>query len=186
MVSFSKGFEIPKFNKYRDMGNPEDHIREFQVHCMEVAHDETYLMRLFPRSLAGNAIDWFSRLSGIKKFQEIVDAFIHNYSFNTPMEVSLQELSSLKQGKNESFGAFLQRWRSKANQSKWSMPEEQQVGTIIANLDGPLAFHLKMQNITTYDQLIPRALNIEQALATQGETSSYQEGRSSSNYHDKP
>ena len=111
MKPFPKGFEIPKFDKYRGMGNPEDHIKEFQVHCMEVAYDNTYLMWLFPRSLAGDAIEWFSRLpSGIRTFKEIRDAFIRNYACNITMDVSLKELYALKQGKNESFASFLQRW----------------------------------------------------------------------------
>ena len=109
MKPFPKGFEIPKFDKYHGMGNPEDHIREFQVHCMEVAYDDTYLMWLFPRSLAGQAMEGFFCLPpGIKKFQEIVDAFIKNYTFNIGMDVNLEELSTLKQGKNESFASFLQ------------------------------------------------------------------------------
>jgi hypothetical protein len=45
---------------------------------------------------------------------------------------------------------------------------EEQVETIIANLEGELSFQLKMQCITTYDQLIPKALNIERALLAQG------------------
>lgn len=44
---------------------------------MEVAYDDTYLMWLFPRSLVGHAMEWFSRLPiGIKTFHEIIDTFI--------------------------------------------------------------------------------------------------------------
>lgn len=191
MKPFPKGFEIRKFDKYRGTGNPKDHIREFWVHCMEFAYDDTYLMWLFPRSFSGHAMEWFSRLPiGIKTFQEIIDAFIKIYACNIAMDVSLEELSALKQGKNESFTLFLQRWRSKANQSKWTMPEEQQVCTIISNLDGLLEFHLKVQGITTYDQLISKALNIERALMTQpARSTSYPEQQNNyppTNYNDKP
>lgn len=76
---------------------------------MEVTYDNTYLMWLFPRSLASHTMEWFSHLPpSIKKFQEIVDAFIKNYTFNISMDVSLEELSALKQGNNESFASFLQ------------------------------------------------------------------------------
>lgn len=98
MVPFPQGFEIPKFDKYCGTRNPKDHIREFHVHYMEVAYDDSYLMWLFPQSLARPTMEWFSHLHlGIKKFQEIVDLIIQNYSFNTGMDVSLEELSALKQ-----------------------------------------------------------------------------------------
>lgn len=111
MAPFPKWFEIPKFDKYCGIGNPKNHIRKFQVHCMEVAYDDTYLMWLFPRSLDSLTMEWFSHLPpSIKNFQEIVDTFIKNYAFNIGMDVSLEELFALKQAKEESFTSFLQGW----------------------------------------------------------------------------
>lgn len=43
MKPFPKGFDIPKFDKYYGMGNPEDHIKEFQVHFMEVTYDDNHV-----------------------------------------------------------------------------------------------------------------------------------------------
>lgn len=57
MVLFSMGFEIPKFDKYRRIGNPKDYIREFQVHCIEIMYDDTYLMWLFPQILVGHSME---------------------------------------------------------------------------------------------------------------------------------
>lgn len=43
---------------------------------MEFVHDETHLMWLFPRSLSGQSMEWFSRLpSRIKSFEELLNRF---------------------------------------------------------------------------------------------------------------
>lgn len=51
MIPFPSNFEVPKFDKYQGKGDPRDHIREFSATCLEVAHNDSYLMQLFPRSL---------------------------------------------------------------------------------------------------------------------------------------
>lgn len=112
MITFPPRFEVPKFEKYRGWGNPVDHIKEFKVMCMEVAYNDSYLMCLFPCSLVGPTIDWFSHLpSRIQTFQEIIDWFIDQFCYNLDMDVSLKELYIVKKNKGESVANFLQRWR---------------------------------------------------------------------------
>lgn len=90
MVPFPPRFEIPRFDKYKGHGNPEERIREFYVACMEVAYKYSYSMCLFPRSLGGQAIEWFSPLPpGINTFQEIIDQFVIHLSYNIDTNVSL-------------------------------------------------------------------------------------------------
>lgn len=133
-------------------------------------------------------MEWFSQLpSSLTHFQDILDLFINHFSFNMDMDTSLQELKGLKQAQVEVFSKFLKRWRNRASKSKWTMPQEQQVETIIAKLEGELSFQLKIQCITTYDQLIPKALNIERALIAQGYTPTYKDNsQSTSQRNDKP
>lgn len=70
MSPFPSRVDIPKFDKYDGTSNPQDHVREFCTACMEFIHDQTYLMRLFPRSLGGQAMEWFTSLpKGIKMFE---------------------------------------------------------------------------------------------------------------------
>lgn len=131
---------------------------------MEVTYNESYLMHLFPQSLVGSTMDCFSQLPpSIKTFQEIIDKFIDHFSFNFDMDVTLEELYTLKQNKGEYFTNFLQWWRQRASKSKWPLPNEQKMGIIIENVDPDLSFHLKMQCITSYNELFPQPLNIKRA-----------------------
>lgn len=50
---------------------------------MEFVHDTTYLKHLFPRSLGGQAMEWFSKLPfTIKTFDQLASIFITQYSYN--------------------------------------------------------------------------------------------------------
>lgn len=94
----------PKFDKYRDKGDPKAHIREFYIACIEVAREESYLMRLFWKILGGQAMEWFSKLSlGIKSCGELGEAFIQHFSYNIEIDVSVATLCNTKQKEGESF-----------------------------------------------------------------------------------
>lgn len=92
--------------------DPHDHLREFCALSIEFMHNDTYLMRLFPRNLGGPAIEWFSKLrQGIKTFEELASKFITHYSYNIEHEITMLKLCDTKQKDGESFLGFLQRWR---------------------------------------------------------------------------
>ena len=57
MVPFPKHFEIPKFDKFRGKGDLVTHMKEFYMHFQEVAYNDVFLMWLFPKSLAGLALE---------------------------------------------------------------------------------------------------------------------------------
>ena len=76
MPPFPKRVEMPKYGKYDGNSDPQDHVREFYTQSMEFMHEPPYLMHLFPRSLGGAAIHWFSRMPPIiKTFEELIKLF---------------------------------------------------------------------------------------------------------------
>ena len=82
-------------------------------------------MKLFPRSLGGPALEWYSKLPGnIKSWSELEDKSISHFSFNITNEVTLFDLCSTKQKIGESFITFLLHWRSLVSQCSLDIPEE--------------------------------------------------------------
>jgi len=125
MIPFPSNFEVPKFDKYWGKGDPRDHIREFSAACLEVTHNETYLMQLFSRSLGKQAMEWFSHLPpDIQNFNELVDKFITRFSYNIEHEISMLDLCNTKQKGEESFASFLQRWSQLAIKCPYHMLEK--------------------------------------------------------------
>ena len=111
MPPFPKHFEAPRFEKYHGKGNHVDHIRELCASYTKLSDEPTYLMRLFPSSLGGPALEWYSKLPGtIKSWSELAKKFISHFSFNITNGVTLSNLCSTKQKVGEPFITFLLRW----------------------------------------------------------------------------
>lgn len=86
------------YDKYKGQGDPRDHIRELFTSCIEVAHEDTYLLRIFPKSLGGPTLEWFSHLPPkITSWGELLELFILNFSHNIGYPVSLIDLCTTKQ-----------------------------------------------------------------------------------------
>lgn len=81
MIPFPQNFDFPKYGKYNGRSDPIDHVKEFHTMSLEFTHDDTYLMRLFPRNLGGHCMERFSKLPpSIRSFEELVNKFINQYS----------------------------------------------------------------------------------------------------------
>ena len=56
MQPFPKDIEVPKYDKYDGNGDPHNHVKHFYAIGMDFMHEDTYLMRLFPRNFRGQAM----------------------------------------------------------------------------------------------------------------------------------
>ena len=125
MSPFPKHFETQIFDKYQGKGNPLDHIREFCSSCTTIGQEQMYLMRLFPRSLGGPTLEWYSKLSSnIKSWNELAKKIISHFLFNITNEVTLFDLCATKKKTGEPFMTFLLRWRNLVSQIQIDIPEE--------------------------------------------------------------
>lgn len=99
---------------------PQDHLFQFYTLSMELVHDMAYLMRLFPKILGGQAMEWFSKLpSNIKSFNKLSTIVITNYSYNIEREVTMIDLCNMKKLWGESSKVLLQRWRHTFSKYHW-------------------------------------------------------------------
>jgi len=187
MIPFPPHFEIPQFDKYKGKGNPDDHLRAFFVACLDVAYDDTYLLRLFPRSLAGQALEWFSHLPpGIKTFSELATKFRSHFAFNIEHEVNMNDIVNNKQRNGETFSSFTQRWRNMASKLSWEIPEKQQLDIFVQNLHPELSFQLQLQSASTFDELVSKGVIIERALIAKGTIKIFRDNKDSpQNSNDK-
>lgn len=73
-------------------------MREFHIALIDIAFKQTYLMILFPKSLAGQALEWFTHLPiGIRSWDELADKFITQFSFNIENDITIATLCHTKQ-----------------------------------------------------------------------------------------
>lgn len=169
MPPFPPHFETPRFNKYRGKGDPRDHVRELFTACIKVAHEDTYLMRLLPKSLEGTTLEWFSHLPPkIDSWGELAKLFITNFSFNIDNLVTLMDLCATRQKEGEAFATFLQRWRFIYHRCLSHIPKVEQVDIFTENLIPQVKYPLQMQCIDTFKEITEKGIKCEKGLLEQG------------------
>jgi len=103
---------LPKFDGAA-RSDPSSHIDSFTHAFTDYMHHDEVVLRLFPRTLGGEAVKWFNQLheGSITTFQQLVDLFVQYFDIAKPFDTSLQALFSLNQGIDESNFDFMRRFR---------------------------------------------------------------------------
>ena len=97
MPPFPKDIEVLKYEKYDGNGDPYDHVRHFYAISMDFMHEDSYLMHLFPRSLRGKAMEWFTKLTPpLNTFDKLAQFFIQEYSYKIQHPVTMLDLCQIK------------------------------------------------------------------------------------------
>lgn len=150
-------------------------------------------MSFFPWSLGGHCMEWFSKLQpGIWSFEELVNRFISQFSFNIQHVVTIKYLYNMKKKKGETFLWFLQCWKNLFARYPRSIPEEEKMELFIDNLTDDMSYRLELQCPSTFEKVIENGIKIKEALVKIGVIKHYNEGSNkgnSSNHYgnnDKP
>lgn len=161
---------MSKFDKYKGTKDPKAHLQYFYTHYQEFMHNDNYLMRLFPRSLQGIALDWFMGLKkgSIKSFAQLLEDFVSHFSFNLEKDIDTLDLLKEKQWEEETFVSYLQRWKALASRMKPPLREKDMVTLFIKNSHPDMAHNFKLHYVTTFVEIIEKGPILERALIAKG------------------
>jgi len=129
-----KKFCVPKFIKYSGTQRPMTHLKSYCNKMAEVVHDENLLMHFFQDSLSGATLNWYMRLDNtkIRRWKDLVDAFMKQYKYNMDITPNRTSLSNLEKKDKESIREYAQRWRESAAQVHPPLLDKEMV-TLFAN-----------------------------------------------------
>ena len=98
-------FKISNTEEFDGIGDPKQHLRRYLRTVEMKGIDEKQTLHAFPFSLTGSASRWYYSLdpSKTKVWNELVDFFVDQFSFNTMIDVTLRDLETTKQGVGETF-----------------------------------------------------------------------------------
>lgn len=85
-------FKTSKFEMFNGEGDPKKHLINFQECILKLEIEEKLMAKFFPRSLKGDASQWFYKLPyrSITSFGELVKIFIDQYKHNIKHKSKLQ------------------------------------------------------------------------------------------------
>ena len=109
---------------------------------------------------------WYAKLEDSVKqnWEELAEAFITQYSYNTQIEVTTRDLEATRQEPNESFVAFVTRWRAKAVMMTNRPLEKDQIRMIVRNLHGKMLQKMIVLPLFTFNDLNEIGVQIEDAI----------------------
>ncbi|KAM2483252.1 hypothetical protein ACFX1W_040908 [Malus domestica] len=108
-----KGYQLPKFMQFDGKGNPKQHVAHFVETCNNAGTEGDYLAKQFVRSLKGNAFEWYTDLEpeSINNWKQLEREFLNRF-YSTRRTVSMLELTSTKQWKDEPVIDYINKWRT--------------------------------------------------------------------------
>ena len=165
-VRLPENFKFPDMDKFDGTGNPVVHLRMFVGTLQPMGLEPKMFCNLFHHTLTGAAAQWFLSLedSKTKNWEDIMDAFVAQYSYNTQLDVTLRDLETTRQNFGEAFVDFLSRWRGKVAKMTNRPTEMEQVQIVVKNLRGSVKKFLIAQPLTTFQQLYTAGIQVEDAI----------------------
>ena len=132
-LNLPEGFKIPKFDTFGGVGNPMAHLRAYCDQLVGVGRDEALLMRLFSRSLCGEALEWFTSHETRQwpSWNALAKDFIDRFAYNVEIVPDRYSLEKMKQKPTESYREFAYRWRKEAARVRPPMTEKEIVEVFV-------------------------------------------------------
>nr|XP_027103115.1 uncharacterized protein LOC113724405 [Coffea arabica] len=123
----------PKFSKYDGTGNPKAYLRMFANKLGKPIDDENLPVRLFPESLEGDALDWYSNLKteDMRSWIDLSTAFMRQYEYNCELAPTRATLEGTKRKPSEDHKTYAKRWRKLAAKVEPPMIENEIAGKIV-------------------------------------------------------
>ncbi|XP_055803406.1 uncharacterized protein LOC129872442 [Solanum dulcamara] len=130
-----EGFKVPKFDTFDGIGNPLAHLRAYCDQLVGVGKNEALLMRLFSRSLSGEALEWFTsqEMKQWPNWNALAKDFIEIFAYNVEIIPNRYSLEKIKQKSTESYREYAYRWRKEAARVRPSMTEKEIIEVFVRN-----------------------------------------------------
>ncbi|XP_070036330.1 uncharacterized protein [Nicotiana tomentosiformis] len=126
-VELPEGYKPPKFEMFDGTGNLKVHLRIYYDKLIGVGKDERILMKLFMRSLTGDALSWYISQNPKKwvSLASMASDFMDRFRFNTENAPDVFYIQNLKKKPTDTFHEYVTRCRSEAAKVRPALEEEQ-------------------------------------------------------------
>ena len=118
LIPYPAGWRAPDFVKFSGDDNRStwENISQYIAQLGEAGSSKSLHVRLFSLSLTGTAFSWFSSLAPnlIRSWDELEQKF-HDHFYSGDNETKLTDLTSAKQGRDESIHEYFKRFKDVKN-----------------------------------------------------------------------
>ncbi|XP_014506386.1 uncharacterized protein LOC106766145 [Vigna radiata var. radiata] len=110
----------PSIERFDGTSDPEHHLRNFIDSMAYYSNSNPVKCRAFSQSLKGEALEWYYTLppNSVDSFRTVISLLKKQYAINRRDEITPVDLVNIKQGKDETLRAFIQRYNEVARRAK--------------------------------------------------------------------
>ncbi|KAM1743769.1 hypothetical protein TB2_013240 [Malus domestica] len=168
-LKMPRGYQPPKFMQFDGKGNPKKHVAHFVETCNNAGTEGDYLAKQFVRSLKGNAFEWYTDLEpeSINNWEQLEREFLSRF-YSTHRTVSMLELTSSKQWKDEPVIDYINRWRTLSLDCKDMLSETSSIEMCVQGMQWGLQYILQGIKPRNFEELATRAHDMELSIAHHG------------------
>jgi hypothetical protein len=165
-IVIPKKFRVPEFVKYTGTQCPITHLKAYCNKMAEVVEDEKLLIHFFQDSLSGTALTWYIRLDNtkVKKWKDLVDAFMRQYKFNIDVGPNRLSLQAMEKNNKESIREYARRWSEITVQVNPPMLEKEMISLFSNTFKAPYFEYLVRSSAQHFTDLVVVAERIEQVI----------------------
>ncbi|XP_049369410.1 uncharacterized protein LOC125834290 [Solanum verrucosum] len=126
-LEIPEGYKIPKFETFNGIGNPMAHLRLYCDKLVGIRKNDALMMRLFSRSLSGEALEWFTsqELRQWSTWGALAKDFLERLQFNVEVVPDRYYLEKIKQKTTEDYREYACHWRKEAAKVQPVMTESE-------------------------------------------------------------
>jgi hypothetical protein len=165
-VVIPKKFRVPEFVKYMGTQYPVTHLKAYYNKMAEVVDDEKLLIHFFQDSLSDAVLTWYMRLDNtkVKKWKDLVDAFMRQYKFNIDVGHDRLSLQAIEKDNKESIREYARRWSEEAAQVNPPMLEKEMINLFSNTFKAPYFEYLVKSSAQHFTDLVVIVERIEQVI----------------------
>ena len=125
-MELPEGYKPPKFEMFDGTGDPKVYLRTYCDKLVGVGKNEQIRMKLFMRSLTGDALSWYISQNPKKSenWVSMASNFMHRFRFNTANAPNIY-IQHLNKKPIKPFHEYATHWRSQATKVRPALEEEQ-------------------------------------------------------------
>jgi hypothetical protein len=162
-LPYPRSYRVPEFSMFsgEDGKTTLEHVGQFLLQCGEASANDALKLRMFPLSLSGTAIIWFTSIApnSIFTWAQLEQKF-HEYFYSGDIELRLSHLTTVKQNHNEPTADYISKFRDTRNRCfNLTISDKDLADLAYLGLSPHLQERLESHAITDVSQVSQRALD---------------------------
>ncbi|XP_033511834.2 uncharacterized protein [Nicotiana tomentosiformis] len=167
-VELLEGYKPPKFEMYDGTSDPKIHLRTYCDNLVGVGNNEQIRIKLFIRSLTGDALSWYITQNPKKwaNWVSMASDFMDRFRFNTKNAPDIFYIQNLKKKPTETLHEYATHWRSEAAKARPTIEEEQMNKFFVRAQDPQYYERLMVIENHKFSDIIKLGERIEEGIKT--------------------